>query len=149
MTGRFLTPLITEYVAPGRKRLVEDLIYQDARGRTCLVPIGFECDGASVPRFLWALYPPFGEAYEPAAWLHDWLYATAEQVLVVGAGGELRPINRGEADALMREASMALGFRGSGAAVMYAGVRAGGWRPWRQYRRAAADRVLLGSVAAR
>ncbi len=83
------------------------------------------------------------EAYEPAAWLHDWLYAHAEAVLVVGAGGELRPINRGEADALLREASEALGFRGSGAATMYAGVRVGGWLAWRRYRRRAAAAQAL------
>lgn len=34
------------------------------------VPEGFESDGASVPRFLWAFFPPSGP-YTPAALLHD------------------------------------------------------------------------------
>jgi len=136
MRGRFLSPLRTEHVGAHRKRLISDLLYEDARGRVFTVRAGFECDGASVPRFLWSLYPPFGELYEPAAWLHDHLYAAADRVRVFDAAGALRSINRREADALMREASLACGFRGLGAAVMYVGVRLGGWLPWSRYRRA-------------
>lgn len=130
MTGEFLSPLVTRHIGAHRKVLVQELVYRDRRGRLWRVPAGFESDGASVPRFLWSLYPPFGEAYEPATWLHDYLYAKAELIDVDG-----RPINRGEADALLREASVdGCEFRGRGAAVMHAGVRVGGWRPWRRYR---------------
>lgn len=141
--GRFLSPLLTEHRGPRRKRLLAQLVYVDRTGRTWVVPAGFESDGASVPRFLWWLYPPFGEAYEPATWLHDHLYAKAEACFVTGADGAPRPIRRGEADALMREASTdGCGFRGRGAAVMHAGVRSGGWLPWRRYRAAAAANQL-------
>lgn len=136
--GEFLTPLLTEHLGPYRKRLRASLVYRDARGRVFVVPAGFVCDGASVPRFLWWLYPPFGEAYEPAAWLHDWLYATADHLMLVDADSQLRPMTRADADALMREASVACGFRGRGAAVMHVGVRLGGWSPWNRYRRATA-----------
>lgn len=141
MTGRFLTELDARHLGPGRKKLLADLVYEAANGRVFIVPAGFVSDGASVPRFLWALYPPFGEAYEPATWLHDWLYQHAELVRVTDEGGGLRPINRGEADALMREASLACGFRGRGAWTMHQGVRLGGWRAWRRLRSAAREDV--------
>lgn len=38
--------------------------------RTVEVPKGFVCDLASIPRFLWALLPPFG-LYTTAAVVHD------------------------------------------------------------------------------
>lgn len=140
--GRFLTELDARHIGSRRKKLLADLVYEDARGRRWVVPAGSESDGASVPRLLWWLYPPFGESYEPATWLHDELYRNAEHHLVEGDDGKLRPINRGEADALMEEVSLACGFRNSGANVMHFGVRAGGRRTWNKHRRAAKAREL-------
>lgn len=134
MTGEFLTPLVTKHIGAQRKLLVQQLVYRDRRGRIWIVPAFFESDGASVPRILWPIYPPFGEAYEPATWLHDYLYAHAELLDVDG-----RPIRRGEADALMYEASVdGCQFRDRGARMMHVGVRSGGWLPWRRYRKKAA-----------
>lgn len=132
MRGRFLTPLITEHRGAECKQLREDLVYEDAVGRRYRVPAGFPCDGASVPRLLWMFFPPFGENYEAAAWLHDFLYQHAEAIDVDG-----RPITRAEADGLMRAAARATGYNALGAWALYLGVRAGGWCPWRRYRAAA------------
>lgn len=68
MTGYSL--LTTEKIGAHLYRLTKDFInpYQT-------VPKGFEFDGASVPRILWALLDPFGEAAEAAA-VHDYLYVT-------------------------------------------------------------------------
>lgn len=41
-------------------------------GRYVLVPAGFLTDGASVPRLLWCLIPPWGK-YGQAAVVHDYL----------------------------------------------------------------------------
>ena len=49
-----------------RYRLTEEL---RIAGET--VPAGFTFDGASVPRWLWSLYPPV-DADLPATALHDW-----------------------------------------------------------------------------
>lgn len=38
-----------------------------------VVPEGFITDFASIPRFLWSIYPPTGR-YQEAAVIHDWLY---------------------------------------------------------------------------
>lgn len=140
MRGEFLSSLVTKHVGAHRKRLVQALVYRDRRGRKWTVPARFESDGASVPRFLWSLYPPLGDAYEPAAWLHDFLYAR----------GGLGLLTREEVDALMLEASVdGCGFRGRGAVVMHLGVRLGGWLAWRRYRLAAAGRGARAGVTSR
>lgn len=38
-----------------------------------IVPEDFVTDFASIPRFLWSIYPPTGR-YQRAAVIHDWLY---------------------------------------------------------------------------
>lgn len=137
MRGEFLSPLVTKHVGAQRKVLVQALVYRARCGRVWRVPAGTPSDGASVPRVLWALYPAFGGAYEPAAWLHDFLYAT-------GGAGEL---SREEVDALMLEASVdGCGFRGRGAVVMHLALRLWGWLAWRRYRRAAAAAAALELV---
>lgn len=44
----------------------------DILGKILVIPVGFSSDGASVPRFMWSIYPPFG-LYLEAAVVHDWL----------------------------------------------------------------------------
>lgn len=91
------------------------------------VPKGFPTDGASVPRPLWWLWPPFGGDYDQAAALHDWLYRT-----------QFNNIDRVLADAILLEAMRVLGVRVAARLAIYLGVRLGGWWTYRKYRRAAA-----------
>lgn len=107
--------------------------YQAVDGAVYAIPVGFLTDGGSVPRPFWVLYPPFGEDDEPAFVLHDLLYHYAEQF----PGDDQGHVSRGRADALLKEAARALEYRRSGAAVIWAAVRAGGWRTWNRYRKAA------------
>ena len=79
-------------------------------------------DGASVPQFLWWLYPPFDGDYDAAAVVHDYLYRF---------GG----VTRAEADAVLREGMEATGTAWRKRILIYAGVRVGGWKPWGNYRR--------------
>ena len=45
------------------------------RGRSFLVPRGFESDGASVPRFFWRfIFPPLDPSAVRAGVVHDFLY---------------------------------------------------------------------------
>lgn len=83
------------------------------------VPRGFVSDGASVPRFLWALIPPDG-LHRAAALAHDWLYATH------GA----QRFTRAEADAFFRLLLVAAGVSRAKAALMWLAVRAFGWLAW-------------------
>ncbi len=43
-------------------------------GMRVTIPIGFMSDGASVPKFLWLLIPPWDDWYGMAAVIHDYLY---------------------------------------------------------------------------
>lgn len=43
---------------------------------TIVVPTGYETDLASVPRILWAIFPPHGK-YAKAAIIHDFMYDKA------------------------------------------------------------------------
>lgn len=120
----------------GRLHIVTEVgEYLAADGTGWIIPVGFTTDGASVPRFLWWLYPPFGDDYEASAVLHDYIYQCAE----LFPGDDRGHIGRGAGDALFREAMEADGFRASGRAVVYRGVRAGGWKAWRKHRRDARE----------
>lgn len=47
--------------------------YSDLLRRRIVIPIGFQTDGASVPRIFWNIIPPWGR-YGMAAVIHDYLY---------------------------------------------------------------------------
>ncbi len=55
------------------------------------IPEGFKSDGASTPRFLWSIIPPF-KATKKGAFIHDYLCKTA--------GGQS---DRKEADKMFRD----------------------------------------------
>ena len=78
------------------------------------VPVGFVSDGASVPRMLWNLYPPFGE-YLEAAVVHD-LFC------VLGHKGE-SPIDFKMAAKVFKEAMAVCGVSRWKRQKMYLAVR--------------------------
>ena len=51
--------------------LLEDLVYKDV-----VVPQGFICDLASIPRFFWRVISPFDDEVLRAGIVHDYLYRT-------------------------------------------------------------------------
>lgn len=73
------------------------------------IPRGLTTDGASTPRFLWALIPPVHE-YLPAAVLHDYL-------LYIGTP-------RSDADRKFRDCMLELGVNPLRVKLMYWAVRA-------------------------
>lgn len=82
------------------------------------VPEGYLTDGASVPRLLWSLIPPWGQ-YGQAAVVHDLL---CEYLQVVTEAGELSAITRAECDQLFLEAMRVLGVPALRRNTMHAGV---------------------------
>ena len=62
---------------------------------TVKVPRGFLTDFASVPRFMWLVFPPTGKYNRPAT-IHDFLYV-------------IQPCSRWTADAVFREAMIEAG----------------------------------------
>lgn len=124
MTGEFLTELELIHLGGQKWKVAQPLRYRAKDGRIFEVCAGFRTDGASVPRVLWALYPPVGGDYDEAAVLHDYLFQCAEKL-----GLSFTQVN-----ALMLEAMEAKGFRKTGRYTIYVGISLGGYFIWRRYR---------------
>lgn len=118
---KIIFPIEPEYIdlPDGQHRkLINDVIIQLGTV-PYLIPAGFVTDGASVPRILWNIIPPFGQ-YNKAALLHDHLYKTQKYP-------------RNVADQLFLDAMAALKVPRMERAAMYSGVRIGGWVSWNKY----------------
>lgn len=101
--------------------------YKDLNFYTVNIPEGFECDGASIPRFFWRLIgPPWGE-YARAAVLHDYLYRFGKI--------EEKEITRKRADQIFYGGMIDVGVRPLKAWAMYQAVRFGAGGPWSKYRK--------------
>lgn len=87
-------------------------------GVRVVVPAGFLTDFASVPRFLWPIFPPTGP-WQRAAVVHDWLYTRAADC------------PRFLADALFRDAMQAAGVPAWRRVAAYYAVRCFGWLAYR------------------
>lgn len=71
------------------------------------IPLGFLTDGASIPRVLWNIIPPWG-IYGQAAVVHDRLCETLEITEVVDGIQQQTKITRKECDAVLVEAMRVL-----------------------------------------
>jgi Protein of unknown function (DUF1353) len=83
---------------------------------TVTVPPRFAWDGASVPRVLWNIIPPWG-SYSGAALVHDWLYRTR-----TSCASSTKTITKEEADRVFYELMLEDGVRKSSAWVMWQAV---------------------------
>ena len=54
-------------------RLLNNVSVRLSNDATIIIPKNFEFDGSSSPRFLWWLFPSYGNFFFDAL-LHDWLY---------------------------------------------------------------------------
>lgn len=115
-------------------KLVEPLAYRTdvAGGRTIEVPAGYVTDFSSVPRIP-IVFTLTGDCAHRAAVVHDYLYG---QQGAIGDG--YLPLTRAQCDDVFHEAMAADGvddFEDEEPewrrALMWAGVRAGGWAAWR------------------
>ena len=99
--------------------LESELIYDSPEFGLVQIPFGFVSDGASVPQFLWNLYPPFGK-YLAAAVIHDWF-------CILGERGT-SPISSQDAARLFLEVMEVLEVGKWKRTKMYWAVRVGGPR---------------------
>lgn len=118
---QILTSLRVEYRAGRRYELIAPFVYESATAGvgTITVPAGFVTNFHSSPRLLWSIFPP--DDWAQAAVAHDHLYATGF-------------VTRAQADAVHREMLLLLGAPAWRARTMWLGLRAGGWKSWRDYR---------------
>lgn len=125
----FTTALVCKRLdAPLEWEVVKEFEYHVgslASGFCLTVPQGFVTDFASIPRYLWWLWPPQGGLYDKAAVIHDFLYRR-----------HFAHIGRVIADAIFLDAMITLGVPRVQRTCLYLGVRAGGWWTYRQYRKA-------------
>lgn len=71
------------------------------------IPLGFLTDGASIPRILWNVIPPWG-IYGQAAVVHDRLCETLEITEVINGVVQQTKITRKECDQILVEAMLVL-----------------------------------------
>lgn len=108
------------------RRLLNDVVVL-IDGQPLVIPAGFLTDGASVPRGMWNIIPPFGR-YNKASLLHDYLYKTGRM--------NMAWITRKQADDIFLAAMGALDVSTWQQWAMWAGVRIGAFPAWNGYRRA-------------
>lgn len=72
-------------------------------GDIITVPTGFITDLASVPQFLWNIFPPFGR-YDQAAVIHDYIYVLGG--IIPGAS---RIYTKADADGIFKDAMQLCG----------------------------------------
>lgn len=112
----------------GRNIMVcEPLVYHSTDGTVYTVPIGSTSDGASTPRFIWSIIPPFGK-YFLAAVLHDRLYRNTV-------------FSKALCDNILHEACLSLGDNKVEAWEIYEGVKLGGHSSFNLDRKNLAERL--------
>lgn len=119
----FLNPLSARQLTDDWRLwiLTASLIWREPDGLAVIVGDEFVTDGASIPRFLWAIYPPFGP-WARAGVLHDYLCCLV-------AAGYPHPIapTRSAADAVFYRALAALEIPPRDAFCLWLGARLGTW----------------------
>lgn len=91
--------------------------YGKWEGFPVCIPQGYQTDFLSIPKPLWSLLSPVG----PGCWgalPHDILYSS-------------EAVERDMADRILYDAARDSGASVFRAGLLYSGVRAGGWVPWR------------------
>lgn len=66
--------LVEEIEGQSRWRLMRNVIYETDAGPRVTAPAGMMTDFASIPRFVWSLWPPYHPHYGKAAVVHDWMF---------------------------------------------------------------------------
>jgi hypothetical protein len=126
MNGRFLTgnPRIEFDVDVNLAFNLAEILF-DWNGRVWVAPQGQVTDGASIPRIVWPLLGhPFDKDVVRGALLHDQYYAKW-----AGSGDD--DARRLEVDRMLHAALLADGMARWKVALVYRGVRLGGWVAWR------------------
>ncbi len=111
-----ISEIVLAHLGGKRWRVDKEIEYRDGLAKFN-IPAGFETDLASVPRFLWAVFPPYGDHLK-AAVVHDYLYG-------------FNTISRVQADAIFLAAMKAYGVKAWRRWVMYLAVRVCGGKAYR------------------
>lgn len=115
---QFLDQLVVTPLADGVQWALQSRFrfYARTLDRVIEVPARFITDFASVPRIVWAMYPPWSR-YSAGAIVHDLMYWEQSST-------------RAEADAVLREAMDVLGVDPDTTQVIYNAVHTFGHHAW-------------------
>jgi len=118
--------------------LTENWYYELSDGSMILIPKGFEFDGASIPRPLWALLSPTGLLLIPGL-VHDYAYMYA-QLWQVTSNKVVEPYgqdkNRKDWDKLFRSMGQEINGFSFVNFISWFALWLGGWLVWRGHRKA-------------
>lgn len=132
MPSSFRTRLVVEFTDDGRFVVEQPFEFLSEVAEAVIrVPAGMETDFASIPIGLRNLLSPTGR-YGKSAVVHDLLYRSG----LVGG----RRTTRKEADQVLLEGMQVLNVPRWQQALIYGGIRMGGWLAWWRYRRAERSR---------
>lgn len=113
-------------IGSGRKwKVTKGFVYflnDNQTGEQITISPGFITDFASVPRILWAAFPPYGR-YGKAAIVHDYLY----RIKCIG----MRKVTKEEADVIFFNAMKVLKVPAWKRILMYTAVKYFGGYAWR------------------
>lgn len=128
--GHFASDLVAQFLTGKRRRfirLTSTLFYIRTNWIWVKVPVGFECDGGSIPRAAWWLIGhPLDGTFVRSCVTHDWLCSLAragDEVEV--EPGEWQPATRALADSVFLETLRSEQLPEWKARLMYSAVRLG------------------------
>lgn len=110
--------------------LLDGFTYTTKSGEVISVPAGTTSDGASTPKAMWNIIPPFGP-YWKAAFLHDFLYRYTQK-------------SKEYCDNIIDEAMDSLGVNDIEADTIYEGVHLLGWSSFEGDRKSEISTIKIG-----
>lgn len=139
-------PLALEKLGEDKWRLLKNWMYLTRSGMVLLVPAGFVCDLASIPRIAWQFVGSPADSAE-AAVLHDYVYAKGPDIYaevdglldyldIVGNPSSIhnQGVLREWADSMYYNALRDMGKGRVNAKAQFRAVRWWGWWPWYEHR---------------
>ncbi|WP_415896395.1 DUF1353 domain-containing protein [Neptuniibacter sp. QD72_48] len=124
--------------------LTEDWTYTMRDGTKIVIPKGFEFDGASIPRPLWAILSPTGLLFLPGL-IHDYAYKY-DQLIGIDENGKRYAYKAGAGKSHWDRVFRETGIDINGVAIIdtlaWLALALGGWYTWRQHRKTNAQPVI-------
>ncbi len=136
--GKNIFGRIFTWVFSVRKwEVLEDWPYQLRDKTTIIIPKGFEFDGASIPRPLWAILSPVGLLLIPGL-IHDYGYRY-NKLLTEDKNGQKVPYKENAGKAYWDKVFRQTGIDVNGVVIIdtiaWLALAVGGWYTWWKYRR--------------
>lgn len=119
--AKFSGPLTLTTINDDTWRVETEFTFFSDKYEPVTVPVGYQTDLASVPRYLWSIFPPFGR-YSQAAVTHDFIYQMRKDLTYQGTER-----SRKECDEIFLEAMKTLKVPWWKRQLMYRAVRSFGW----------------------